>query len=168
MLSQWNMARPRRLEGFDYRGAYAYALTFCTHRRDQLFVGPRVIRIVAAEITRTAGERHFVALACVFMPDHLHLLVQGKHEDARLTSFVKVCRQRSSLRARAAGFLRLWQDGYYERTLRRDEECVTVARYIANNPVRAGLVAQPHEWPYSGGVLVDALFGRPPREQIVE
>jgi putative transposase len=148
------------LEGFDYRGACVYALTYCTHRRRPLFVQPRVIRVVAGEITRTAGEQRFVVLACVFMSDHLHLLVQGQQEDAHLTSFAKVSRQRSSLNVRAAGVVRLWQDGYYERTLRRDEDCVTVARYIANSPVRAGLVAQPHDWPYSGGVLVDALFER--------
>ena len=162
------MARPRRLEGFDYRGAYVYALTFCTHRRHQIFVEPRVIRIVAAEVTRTAGERRFVVLACVFMPDHLHLLVQGQQENAHLLSFAKVSRQRSSRQVRLAGVGRLWQDGYYERTLRRDEDCLTVARYIANNPVRAGLVAQPHEWPYSFGLLVDALFERGPREQLLQ
>jgi putative transposase len=156
------MARPPRLDGFDYRGAYAYALTFCTHRRQQLLVEPLVVRTIGAEITRTAAERRFAVLACVFMPDHLHLLVQGQCENAHLRSFAKVVRQRSSLHAREAGIPRLWQDGYYERTLRRGEDCLTVAKYIANNPVRAGLAVQAEAWPYSSGVLVDALFERRP------
>ena len=44
----------------------------------------------------------------------------------------------------------LWQDGYYERVLRRDEDIKEVARYIFENPVRAGLVQSPTEYPYLG------------------
>ena len=58
---------------------------------------------------------------------------------------------------------RLWQDGYYDRILRDDEQTIVVARYILENPVRAGLVEGFDEYPYSGSTkytineLADAI-----------
>ena len=36
----------------------------------------------------------------------------------------------------------LWQRGYHDHALRKDEDIKDVARYIVANPVRAGLVAR--------------------------
>ena len=44
----------------------------------------------------------------------------------------------------------MWQEGFYDRILRNDEETIVVARYILDNPVRAGLVARFDEYPFSG------------------
>ncbi len=40
---------------------------------------------------------------------------------------------------------RLWQQGFFERTLRNDEAIEVVARYIEGNPVRAGLVTSAND-----------------------
>ena len=90
------------------------------------------------------------------MPDHLHLLVQGTATEASLAPFVKLSRQRATLATRPSRTSMLWQDGYFERTLRRDEDLVAVATYIVNNPVRAGLA---REW---NGL---APHGRNPRRR---
>ncbi len=80
---------------------------------------------------------------------------------ARLPPFVKLARQRAERRkSRRVRAGLLWQDGYFERTLRRDEDVTSVAVYIANNPVRAGLVERAEDWPHSGGVILDAMWGR--------
>jgi hypothetical protein len=42
----------------------------------------------------------------------------------------------------------LGQDGYWDRVLRPDEDVLPVADYIAMNPVRAGLVERPEDYPY--------------------
>jgi REP element-mobilizing transposase RayT len=44
----------------------------------------------------------------------------------------------------------LWQRYGYERVLRNEEATVTVARYIVANPVRAGLVVEPRDYPFVG------------------
>jgi hypothetical protein len=44
----------------------------------------------------------------------------------------------------------LWQEGYYDRVLRESDDSKTVARYLLNNPVRAGLAATPLDFPYLG------------------
>jgi len=49
----------------------------------------------------------------------------------------------------------LWQRSYYEHVLRRDEDAKEVARYILNNPVRAGFVQDFQNYPYAGSSLFD-------------
>jgi len=44
----------------------------------------------------------------------------------------------------------LWQKGYYEHVLRDEEDSKEIAFYIIANPVRAGLVQSPDDYPFSG------------------
>jgi len=44
----------------------------------------------------------------------------------------------------------LWQRYGFERTLRGDEGTLSVARYILENPVRAGIVRRVQDYPFSG------------------
>jgi putative transposase len=94
------------------------------------------------------------------MPDHLHLLVQGIDDQSTLLPFIKLVRQRASHASRRPRAGILWQDGYFERTLRRDEDLTSVAAYIAHNPVRARFIERAENWPYSGGTILDAMWGR--------
>ena len=84
------------------------------------------------------------------MPDHAHFLVEGESDQADFRRFVRHAKQHSG----AAYALRygqpLWQEGYYDRVLRRDTDARGVARYILWNPVRAGLCATPAEYPHLG------------------
>jgi hypothetical protein len=45
---------------------------------------------------------------------------------------------------------RLWQRHGYERVLRSDEATLAVARYIFENPIRAGLVSRVEDYPFLG------------------
>ncbi len=45
---------------------------------------------------------------------------------------------------------RLWQRYGFERTLRSDESTLAVARYILENPIRAGLVERAQDYPFLG------------------
>ena len=54
---------------------------------------------------------------------------------------------------RAAIDADLWQDGFYDHVLRREEDSLAIAAYIVANPVRAGLVKSVTEYPYSGSAL---------------
>ena len=47
----------------------------------------------------------------------------------------------------------VWQRGYYDRALRRDEDRKAAARYIVMNPLRAGLVKRLGDYP-----LWDAIW----------
>lgn len=82
-------------------------------------------------------------LAFVLMPDHLHWLVQlGDRADIR-----KVVGRVKSLIARRLD-QPVWQPGFYDHALRKDEDVATVARYIVANPLRAGLVSRLGDYPH--------------------
>jgi putative transposase len=73
------------------------------------------------------------------MPDHVYLLVTAQREEADLGKFVKHAKQVTGFAYRLATDASLWQPGYHERVLRDEEATLTVARYVLENPVRAGL-----------------------------
>ena len=49
----------------------------------------------------------------------------------------------------------VWASAYHDRALRKDEGLVAMARYVVMNPVRAGLVAAPHEFLWSSARKAD-------------
>ena len=95
-------------------------------------------------------------LAYCFMPDHVHLLLEAK-EQANLIRFMKAFKQMSAYRHSRAFSQPLWQKGYYDHILRKEEDVRSVAQYIFENPLRAGLVDSLHEYPFLGGTLLAAL-----------
>jgi hypothetical protein len=50
---------------------------------------------------------------------------------------------------------KLWQPWGFERVLRDDEASFTVARYIVENPVRAGLAKTVSEYPFVGSQVYE-------------
>lgn len=47
----------------------------------------------------------------------------------------------------------LWQNGFHDRALKREEDLVKIARYVVANPLRAGLVEKLGDYP-----LWDAIW----------
>ena len=153
--------RPRRLATFSYQGLHRYSLTFCAHERRILFVEADVVQEAHAQILESAARHAFALAAYCFMPDHLHLLVEGQSDDADLIAFAKDVKQRVAYRQRCKRAGPVWQKGYYERVLRDDEATLIVARHILENPVRKGLVREPRDYAFSGSAVWT-------REQLLE
>ncbi|MNE29434.1 Transposase IS200 like protein [compost metagenome] len=88
------------------------------------------------------------SLAWVIMPDHLHWLIEL--QQGTLASLVRRVKSRSTClinkASRRTG--RLWQQGFHDRALRREEDIQAVARYIVANPLRAGLVSRIGDYPH--------------------
>lgn len=151
------------MKGFDYTGWHRYFVTICTDRKREVFANDEVVNLCLNVLKEVSHQYHFEVWVYSFMPDHLHILPEGKNEDSNLRRFISVFKQRSSF-----GFLRncelrcshyktakLWQENYYERVLRKDEDTTEVARYILNNPVRRGLVQHYLQYPYSGSLVIN-------------
>ncbi|MBI3491264.1 MAG: transposase [Acidobacteria bacterium] len=146
------MSRPHRVAGFSYLGPQRYFLTFCTRDRQSVFMAD-VVDETLDQIRRTARDEAFAILAYCFMPDHVHLLIEGTRDDSNLQRFAKLSKQRSGAAFALKHRRRLWQEGFHDRVLRADDDAKAVARYIVANPVRAALVESPIEYPYSGSDL---------------
>jgi putative transposase len=147
--------RPPRLKHFTYTGYYRYSLTFCSDQRRAIFRNHRPVDVVLSQISRASKERDFAVIAYCFMPDHLHLLVHGQSESADCKRFITIVKQYSAYYYSKEIGGKLWQRYGYERVLRKDEETCTVARYILENPVRAGLVACVEDYPFLGSLVCD-------------
>lgn len=133
-------------------------MTCCCHDRQQLFLNPAIVECVQTEFLKTAGDCGFTTLAAVFMPDHLHALVEGARDDADLKRFMKLMRMKTAFSVAKTYRRRLWQDGYFEHVLRDEETTPPVVAYIVSNPLRAGLVDCVDDYPYT---YVHSEFGRP-------
>ena len=142
--------RPKRLTGVSYVGLQRYFVTTCTAFRKPIFKDDDVARHVTSRILNSADGHAFATVAYCLMPDHVHLLVVAQREDADLRLFVKDAKQVTGFDYRQVKRAALWQPGYHERVLRDDEATLAVARYILENPVRAGLAAALGEWPHAG------------------
>jgi putative transposase len=142
--------RPHRLPGFDYLGCYRYSLSFCTHLRAQLFVTSEVVELVLSQFLRAVREEEFSLLAYCFMPDHVHFLVQGNAESSDGRRLIKMGKQYAGYAYSKKYGAKLWQPWGFERVLRDEEASFTVARYILENPVRAGLADRVIDYPFVG------------------
>ena len=76
------------------------------------------------------------------MPDHLHGIVIFPQRFL----FRKTVSDWKRWTATKQGIH--WQDGYFDHRLRSNESASEKADYIRMNPVRAGLIAQPGQWPF--------------------
>jgi putative transposase len=144
------LRRTSRLREFSYIGPQAYFLTVCTHRRQKAFTIDSFAHDAREKLLRTAAAHGFALPAYCLMPDHVHLLAEGEREDSRLETFVRSWNTQTGFAWRRRHGGPLWQVGYYDHVLRGDESVLAVARYVVLNPVRAGLVMAPEEWPWTG------------------
>ncbi len=156
--------RPGRVKGFPYSGCRRYFLTLCACDRREVFRSPTTVEDVLLQIRRSATDEEFVLVAYCFMPDHVHLLAEGISEASDLRRFVTLFKQRSGYRYGRTTSRRLWEVGYYDHVLRDEESTAKVVSYILHNPVKAGLVQRPQDYPYAGSdvfTLQDLLETNP-------
>jgi putative transposase len=113
-------------------------------------VSAPVVTPVLRHFLQSAEENDVGILAYCFMPDHAHLLLEGQSDQSGIERAVIRGKQLSGYWFHAQHGDRLWQKSSWDRALRGDEDTLTVIRYIVANPVRAGLVARPSEYPFSG------------------
>ena len=91
----------------------------------------------------------FAVHAYCFMPDHVHVLVEGTASQSSLPGFIGRWKQAASYTIGRPRGIRLWQPGYFDRVLREQESSRVTARYILENPVRAGLTKCVNEHPFA-------------------
>jgi putative transposase len=150
-------AKPRRLKDFPYRGCYRYFITIRSHNFEHHFVHNEVVAKVIDILKGTADQEGFSVWVYCFMPDHAHLLVEGKHSNADMKHFVALFKQKSSYWFKSTYGVKLWAPNYHEHVLRNDEATVAVAQYIIQNPIRKGMVDDCSAYPYSGSFELEDI-----------
>lgn len=89
------------------------------------------------------------------MPDHWHGVVQVGDRDELSLVMNRVKSVMAKARNRVSGNRgRVWDRGFHDHALRREEDLVKIARYVVANPVRAGMVRSVRLYPYWDAVWI--------------
>lgn len=120
-----------------------YLITTVTQNRHSIFADFYAARSLVAILRQEHTMQRAQTLAYVIMPDHLHWLMQLGNA-AKLPTVVGAVKSLSAHRLKTA----VWQAGYHDHALRREEDLQATARYIVANPLRAGLVAKIGDYPH--------------------
>jgi putative transposase len=149
--------KPTRLKDFPYRGYYRYFVTIRSESFRHPFVKDEVVAEVINILRSAAKQEGFSVWAYCFMPDHAHLLVEGKHSNADMKHFVALFKQKTAYWFKSTYGVKLWAPNYHEHVLRNDEATTAVARYIIQNPVRKGMVDDCSNYPHSGSFELEDI-----------
>ena len=130
-----------------------YLVTSTTGKREPRFTDWHCALVAARHFELVVGEDQANLLAWVLMPDHVHWLLQLGNGISLplLVNRIKSAsaREVNRLSERTGA---LWDSGFHDHALRRDEEVKRVARYIIMNPVRAGPVKKAGDYPFWNAV----------------
>ncbi len=109
---------------------------------------PEIAQCVVTNLVERASSRYELH-AFVVIPNHVHLLLTPWIELATITRAMKgkSAREANTLLDRIGR--PFWQDESFDHWIRHPRQFDQVRTYIERNPVRAGLVARPEQWPFS-------------------
>jgi putative transposase len=142
--------RLRRLRFVWARDPYArYYLTICVEGRRRVLANKKIDDRVVAFLLDSPKRYQWWPRWYVLMPDHLHLIVHEGHNAIELGLWVKALKRLTAQREFK------WEEGFFDHVLRSNESETKKCEYIYQNPVRAGLVARPEDWPYGGRIVYD-------------
>jgi REP element-mobilizing transposase RayT len=117
---------------------------------------------VAMRVEKSLLFRHgsdYELIAWVLMPNHLHVLfVVGAAPMSRtVENWKKFTAHEANKLLRRRG--QFWADDYWDTYMRDAAHTLKTRQYIENNPVKAGLVREPAEWPWSSARFRDKNGG---------
>ena len=135
-----------------------------------LLVNDEWRRLLADSLDRAILGQSCRLIAYVFMPEHVHILVQPTTPDVRIDLFLKAMKAPFSTRIRrlleevespllktltvrerpGVQRFRFWQEGGgYDRNLRSVKAVEAAIEYIHENPVRRKLCERSADWRWS-------------------
>ena len=162
MDRQFKRTPPRLSRIFDTYSPPLYFITFNTHLRTAILANESVHDTWKA-FCQNASVRRIGVGRYVIMPDHIHCFVRMSGESS-LGEWVKVLKQTLGKTLKTLGHTpanlpgqslsSYWQPGFFDHLMRHSESYSEKCDYVYQNPVRAGLVANPEDWPYQGEIGV--------------
>jgi len=139
------MARPLRLE---YEGAFYHVTSRGNERKKIFFTETDHLKFL--DYLKEAKKKYGILLhGYVLMTNHYHLLIETPEANlskvmhylnGAYTTYVNIKKKRNG---------HLFQGRYKAIIVDRDSYLGELSRYIHLNPVRAGLVNKPEDYPYS-------------------
>jgi putative transposase len=125
-----------------FRNELLMLVTTNTHHRQPIFRDSTHAREAIETLYRVQQLHPFFLFGFVIMPDHCHLLIRVPEPES-VSRVMRMFKQGTSMNI---GRGPLWQTRFHIRLLTRGREAL---HYIHHNPVKAHLVMEPEQYPYS-------------------
>jgi len=126
---------------FVQNGTLMFITTNLQHRQ-KLFYHEPYAKEAIDTLYRTQHLHPFLLYGFVIMPDHCHLLLRVPEDE----SISRIMRQFKYGTSMNIGIGPIWQSRFHMKIV---HEIRHVLRYIHMNPVKAGLVEEPQDYPWS-------------------
>jgi putative transposase len=120
------------------------------NNRQAIFAAEADYQFFRDSLVEAAGRFGLAIHAYVWMTNHIHLLATPAYEDSISKTFQSTGRkyvQYFNFTYRRSGTL--WEGRYRATVVDSERYLLSTMRYIDLNPVRAGMVAHPREYPWS-------------------
>ena len=138
---------PNYIRNKIYGGTYFF--TIVTKKRDKFFLEQGNAEVLFKAIKWVQKRKPFELLAYCIMPDHLHLLLSLTEEDDSFSQKIREIKRQTTFNLRKSlGIpdLVIWQDRFWEHTIRDENDLTNCFNYIHYNPVHHQLVELPEQW----------------------
>jgi REP element-mobilizing transposase RayT len=123
-------------------------LTVCTRNRKRILANSEVVVLLRDSWHQATS---WTVGRFIVMPDHLHLFCAPAENLTRpLGQWVRYWKTVASRRWPRPLEQPVWQLDFWDTQLRHGMHYDEKWEYVRQNPVRAGLVAEPDDWPHRG------------------
>ncbi|MFZ3062562.1 MAG: transposase [Actinomycetota bacterium] len=131
-------------------GGYIYHLTARGNNKEQIFYRKDDYEIYLDSIKRAKERIPFTLFTYVLMPNHIHLLLEPQ-KDGDIGRIMQIVQTRYAvhfnLRHQRCGHT--FQGRFHSVLVEEEPHLLELSRYIHLNPLRAGLVQNCIDYPYS-------------------
>ena len=126
-----------------------YFVTSSCEGRARIFEHSEYAQLLLSQFRREEHRGDCRSLVAMVMPDHIHWLVQilSGRTVQEIVGSLKGCAAIGINRLRNKSG-RIWQAGFYDHAVRQEESLEDIAKYMLDNPVRAGLVSDYRNYPH--------------------
>lgn len=153
-MPQYN-TKKHRLPAEHYCGPKRVSITACIQKRQRPFSDPWIVDTFKNALVKWTLEKACVASIYCFVPDHLHVILVGTHEGSRPKEAMDEFKETTGTWFAQNRPEFKWQKNYHDHIIRASDDWRNHVRYILRNPVRAGLVENPLDYPYMGSIGPD-------------
>lgn len=140
----------------NYRRNYVpggtYFFTLVTFHRRKCFDTPEKLDYLLSIIKQVQRSKPFDLVAYCLLPDHIHLLVTLPEAESDYSIRIREIKRLTTLRMKhklEGDVDRIWQDKYWEHTIRDEKDLKVHFDYIHYNPVKHGLMETFDGWKWS-------------------
>jgi len=119
------------------------------HNRQPILANPETHQKFITFVEKSAQKGAAIG-RYILMPDHIHLFLRC-HESLKVGDTIRLMKR--SLSATFKTPAPHWQPGFFDHILRQSESYGEKWHYVEQNPVRAGLVKTPEDWPFQGEIV---------------